>query len=94
MLNQFFQKYLEIRPTIISGWNSEFFDIPYLYNRAVRILGPELANLLSPISQVIYSEYKKKHNIAGVSILDYLTLYRKFSFIQQSSYRLDYMKDM
>ena len=39
MLNQFFQKYLEIRPTIISGWNSDFFDIPYLYNRAVRVLG-------------------------------------------------------
>ncbi len=64
MLNKFFQKYLEIRPTIISGWNSEFFDIPYLYNRAVRVLGPEIANLLSPISKVIYSEYKKKHTIA------------------------------
>ena len=72
MLNKFFQKYLEIRPTIISGWNSEFFDIPYLYNRAVRVLGPEIANLLSPISKVIYSEYKKKHTIAGVSSLDYL----------------------
>ena len=85
MLNQFFQKYLEIRPTIVSGWNSEFFDIPYLYNRAVRVLGPEVANLLSPISQVIYSEYKKKHTIAGVSSLDYLQLYRQFTFTQQSS---------
>ena len=94
MLNQFFQKYLEIRPTIISGWNSEFFDIPYLYNRAVRILGPELANLLSPISQVIYSEYKKKHTIAGVSSLDYLQLYRQFTFTQQSSYRLDYIGEV
>ena len=94
MLNQFFQKYLEIRPTIISGWNSEFFDIPYLYNRAVRILGPEIANLLSPISQVIYSEYKKKHTIAGVSSLDYLQLYRQFTFTQQSSYRLDYIGEV
>ena len=91
MLNKFFQKYLEIRPTIISGWNSEFFDIPYLYNRAVRVLGPEIANLLSPISQVIYSDYKKKHTIAGVSSLDYLQLYRQFTFTQQSSYRLDYI---
>ncbi len=94
MLNQFFQKYLEIRPTIISGWNSEFFDIPYLYNRAVRILGPEVANLLSPISQVIYSDYKKKHTIAGVSSLDYLQLYRQFTFTQQSSYRLDYIGEV
>ena len=42
----------------------------------------------------MYSEYKKKHNIAGVSILDYLTLYRKFSFIQQSSYHLDYIGEI
>jgi len=94
MLNKFFQKYLEIRPTIISGWNSEFFDIPYLYNRAVRVLGPEVANLLSPISQVIYSEYKKKHTIAGVSSLDYLQLYRQFTFTMQSSYRLDYIGEV
>ena len=91
MLNKFFQKYLEIRPTIISGWNSEFFDIPYLYNRAVRVLGPEIANLMSPISKVIYSDYKKKHTIAGVSSLDYLRLYRQFTFTQQSSYRLDHI---
>ena len=94
MLNKFFQKYLEIRPTIISGWNSEFFDIPYLYNRAVRVLGPEIANLLSPISKVIYSEYKKKHTIAGVSSLDYLQLYRQFTFTMQSSYRLDYIGEV
>jgi len=94
MLNKFFQKYLEIRPTIVSGWNSEFFDIPYLYNRAVRVLGPEVANLLSPISEVIYSEYKKKHTIAGVSSLDYLQLYRQFTFTQQSSYRLDHIGEI
>ena len=94
MLNKFFQKYLEIRPTIVSGWNSEFFDIPYLYNRAVRVLGPEVANLLSPISQVLYSEYKKKHTIAGVSSLDYLQLYRQFTFGQKSSYRLDYIGEV
>ena len=91
MLNQFFQKYLEIRPTIISGWNSDFFDIPYLYNRAVRVLGPEVANLLSPISEIGYSEFTKKHRIAGVSSLDYLLLYKQFTFTQQSSYRLDYI---
>ena len=54
-------------------------------------MGPEIANLLSPISQVIYSDYKKKHTIAGVSSLDYLQLYRQFTFTQQSSYRLDYI---
>ncbi len=91
MLNKFYQKYLEIRPTIVSGWNSDFFDIPYLYNRAVRVLGVDLANLLSPISEIGYSEFTKKHRIAGVSSLDYLLLYKNFTFTQQSSYRLDYI---
>ena len=94
LLNAFFKKYMEIQPTIISGWNSEFFDIPYLYNRAVRILGHKVAKLLSPISKVIYSDYKKKHNIVGVSSLDYLQLYRQFTFTQQSSYRLDYIGEI
>ena len=94
MLTRFFQKYNQIKPTIISGWNSEFFDIPYLYNRAVRILGGAVANSLSPIGIVYYNEYKKRHYIAGVSSMDYLVLYKKFSFIQQSSYRLDYIGEI
>ena len=94
MLNKFFQKYLEIKPTILSGWNSDYFDIPYLYNRAVNVLGVSVANLLSPISQVFYNEFKKRDVIAGVSCLDYLSLYRKFSFSQQSSYRLDYIGEV
>jgi len=91
LLTKFYQKYLEISPHILSGWNSEFFDVPYLYNRSVQVLGKSVADMLSPIRNVIYSDYKKKHNIAGVSCLDYLQLYRKFSPIQQSSYRLDYI---
>ncbi len=94
MLTRFFEKYNEIQPTIISGWNSEFFDIPYLYNRAVRILGPAVAKTMSPIGNVYYNEYKKKHHIAGVSSMDYLILYKKFSFIQQTSYRLDYIGEI
>ena len=94
MLNKFFQKYLEIKPTIISGWNSDYFDIPYLYNRAVNVLGVSVANLMSPISEVYYNDFKKRYVIAGVSCLDYLSLYRKFSFSQQSSYRLDYIGEV
>ena len=94
LLTAFYRKYAEISPHILSGWNLEFFDIPYLYNRTVNVLGKSVADMLSPIRNVMYSEYKKKHNIAGVSILDYLTLYRKFSPIQQSSYRLDYIGEV
>ena len=91
LLQRFYQKYLEINPTILSGWNIDGFDIPYLYNRTDRVMGRQMANCLSPIGEVYYSEHKKKYKIAGVSCLDYLFLYRKFTYTQQSSYRLDFI---
>jgi len=51
----------------------------------------QMANCLSPIGEVYYSEHKKKYKIAGVSCLDYLPLYKLFTYTQQSSYRLDYI---
>ena len=84
---------MEIKPTIISGWNTDFFDIPYLYNRRLGYW-EILVGLLSPISEVKWNEYKKRYVINGVSCLDYLSLYKKFSFIQQSSYRLDYIGEV
>jgi len=89
LLNAFFKKYMEIQPTILTGWNVEFFDVPYLYNRAIQIVGREVANLLSPISQVHWSDFHNRYKIAGVSILDYLALYKKYTFSQRPSYRLD-----
>jgi len=89
LLQRFFSKYREINPTIISGWNSEKFDVPYLYNRACKVVGKRVASMLSPINVVQWSNFKSKHKIAGVSHLDYLFLYRKFTYIEKSSYRLD-----
>ena len=90
LLNAFFRKYMEIRPTILTGWNVEFFDIPYLYNRACNVVGQNVANVLSPILNVQWSDFGTgKYKIAGVSTLDYLQLYKKFTFSQRSSYRLD-----
>ena len=89
MLQRFFAKYREINPTIISGWNTEKFDVPYLYNRACKVVGRGVASTLSPINIVQWSEFKNKHRIAGVSHLDYLFLYRKFTYTEKSSYRLD-----
>ena len=90
LINAFFEKYMEIKPTILTGWNVEFFDVPYLYNRACNVVGKNVANLLSPIMRVHWSDFGNgKYKIAGVSILDYLQLYRKFTFSEKSSYRLD-----
>ena len=89
LLQRFCQKYLEINPTILTGWNTEFFDIPYLYNRLTRVLGEQFANTLSPIGRVVYDEYRGKYKIAGVSQLDYLSLYKLYTYSQEPSYRLD-----
>jgi DNA polymerase elongation subunit (family B) len=89
LLNAFFKKYMEIQPTILTGWNVEFFDVPYLYNRACQIVGQNVANLLSPINIVQWSDFQNRYKIAGVSILDYLALYKKYTFSQRPSYRLD-----
>ena len=89
LLQRFFARYREINPTIISGWNTEKFDVPYLYNRACKIVGKKVASMFSPIGIVQWSDFKSKHRIAGVSHLDYLFLYRKFTYTEKSSYRLD-----
>ena len=93
LLNAFFMKYIEIKPTMLTGWNVEFFDVPYLYNRACQIVGKNIGNLLSPIGHVHWSDFSNRYKIAGVSILDYLPLYKLFTFSQRSSYRLDAIGD-
>ena len=88
MLHRFYEEYVTISPTILSGWNIDGFDVPYLYNRTNRLFGEEYANSLSPIGIVQYNEYSDTYKIAGVSCLDYLALYKKFAIKQQSSYQL------
>ena len=80
MLNKFLTKYQEIAPTIITGWNIDFFDIPYLYNRMVKVVGERKAKTLSPISDVIWLKHRDRYKIAGVSCLDYMGLYKNFTY--------------
>ena len=89
LLNKFMNIYEQIQPTIISGWNSDGFDVPYLYNRLRQILGPSGAARLSPIGKVKYSTRRERHTIAGVSSLDYMIMYKKFTYSEQPNYRLD-----
>ena len=89
LLSKFYSLYTKINPTIITGWNIDFFDIPYLFNRTKIVLGEDSACLLSPIGVVKWIDYKKKYRIAGVSCLDYLSLYKNFTFSQEPTYNLD-----
>jgi len=89
LLQSFIDKWDEICPTIVTGWNIDGFDIPYIYKRLSQILGSHESNRLSPIGEVFYNEYRKRYFIAGISCLDYIELYKKFTFTQLHSYALD-----
>jgi len=89
LLEEFIMKWNEIKPTIVTGWNVDGFDIPYIIRRIARVYDNEVALTLSPINKITYSDYRRRYSIAGISVLDYLELYKKFTFTQKASYRLD-----
>jgi DNA polymerase elongation subunit (family B) len=89
MLVAFVNAWEEISPSIITGWNIDFFDVTYLYNRLKRVLGTKQANRLSPIGKVHWNKYRKRYLIAGVSALDYIALFKNFTYTEYPNYRLD-----
>lgn len=95
-LVNFFQSPIH-RPDVITGWYIDFFDIPYLINRITVVLGLSEARKLSPwgILQNRTVEIRGKeytvYTPLGVSILDYIDLYKKFTQNLQESYSLEYI---
>ena len=94
MLSAFLNSWEEISPTIITGWNIDFFDVTYLYNRLKRLFGTSAANRLSPIKKVHWNKYRKRYIIAGVSALDYIALFKNFTYTEYPNYRLDTIAQM
>ena len=90
LLNGFLDKWYELDPTIITGWNSGFFDIPYLYYRIKKVLGETIAATLSPINKINFTPYfpEQPVNLAGINHLDYMLLFKKYIMKQEPSYRL------
>ena len=91
-------------PDVITGWNSKFFDIPYLVNRIMRVFGPDLGEQnvkrLSPWGNVDRREvrigYKSNNrdetfDFQGISHMDYMEVFKKFGYAygQQESYSLN-----
>ena len=89
LLSAFMTKWREINPTIVTGWNIDYFDVTYLYNRYKLLFGQQFANQLSPIGKVSYNKYRSRYIIGGVSCLDYLALYKCYNFTELPNYRLD-----
>jgi len=87
-------------PEVITGWNTELYDIPYLARRLDRVLGEKLKKRLSPWGLVTEDEIYiagRKHiayDVGGITQLDYLNLYKKFTYKAQESYRLDHIANV
>ena len=96
LLAKFIEIIRDIDPDILIGYNSDYFDIPYLYYRMCNTIGKEFADHLSPLGKVEskkFSKYFYKRNqfvdIIGVESLDYIRLHKKYSWKDEPSWKLD-----
>jgi len=88
-------------PDIVLTWNGEFYDIPYLINRIILLFSEKYANRLSPFGFItertaIWKDGKefKTYDIAGVTHIDYMAAYKKFSPNEKESYRLNFISEV
>ena len=90
----------ENTPEVVTGWNIQLYDIPYLARRLDRVLGEKLMKRLSPWGLVTEDEVfiagRKQiaYDVGGITQLDYLDLYKKFTYTNQESYRLDHIANV
>lgn len=97
LLSVFLNFWSNLDPDIVTGWNIEGFDLPYLVNRISKLLGEKEARRLSPFGWIKSREITKfnrteiVYELTGIACLDYLQLYKKFTYSQQESYRLDHI---
>lgn len=88
LLNAFLNLWEKIQPTVVTGWNSNWFDMPYMFNRLRAVLGKQAGYRLSPIGIAYQNKFNQKMVIAGISCLDYMELYKKFLGVMKPSYAL------
>jgi len=99
LLASFVEWFEEDYPDILTGWNIRFFDIPYLYNRIVKLFGKKFAKRLSPwgiirdkmVIRKGHNVESKVYDIIGISTMDYYELYKTFTYVNQESYRLGHI---
>jgi DNA polymerase elongation subunit (family B) len=100
LLNSFIHYWMQDVPDVVTGWNIQLYDIPYIAKRLNRVLGEKLMKRLSPWGLVTEGEVYingRKHtsfDVGGITQLDYLDLYKKFTYKAQESYRLDYIAEV
>lgn len=95
LLSAYLKDWKQRTPVIVSGWNSDRFDIAYIITRYLNIFGKNVVRHFSPFGKVSektttdnYGNEQLGYEIAGVAQLDGMALYKKFSFTPQPSYAL------
>ncbi len=84
-------------PDVLTGWNCELYDIPYICGRLERLFGEKEVKMMSPWGMVKSEEMEIRgrknilYNLMGINVLDYMDLYKKFTYTNQESYRLDHI---
>ena len=97
LIMRFLDMWEETSPDIVTGWNIQFFDIPYLNNRITKLMGDNTAQRLSPFHRIyertttILNKPQTLFEFVGIATLDYLELYRKFTYSQQESFSLNHI---
>ena len=97
LIQDFLTFWEQHKPDVITSWNTEFFDIPYICNRIINQFDEKELKRLSPwgnvTSRSVYQMGRSHqvYDIMGVAHLDFFDLYRKFTYTNQESYRLDHI---
>jgi len=100
LMFEFMKFWIKNHPDVITGWNTKFFDLPYMMNRIKLIAGDKVANRMSPWNLVNREEIVVRgrpqtvYKLFGITMLDYLDLYKWFIPTRQESYRLDFIGEL
>ena len=97
LIDRFLEYWGNNPPEVVTGWNCELYDIPYIVGRIERLMGEKTVRKLSPWGYVrkrdlvLHGRKQIACEMAGISVIDYLDLYKKFTYSNQESYRLDHI---
>ena len=97
LLRCFLDYWIQNFPDILTGWNVDGYDVPYICGRLERLFGEKEMKLMSPWGIVKREEVEIKgreqifYRMLGINVIDYLDLYKKFTYTNQESYRLDHI---
>lgn len=102
LLIDFLEFFSSLEADLLTGWNSGGFDIPYIINRIGNVLGEEYYQQLSPVKRVynrmlnsgMFGKQQIRWYIDGISCVDYIDIYKRFSFANRESYKLDYIAEL